>query len=143
MPAEDRTGDGEGEDKSEMGYQQTLMYGRYSKSLGEFAKEEAAKKRKQIEAQRRRQTKKRMREISGEKPRGRLYKTTVPPMIWLWKHTFAKIGEDWVLLALLGIIMAIVSFIMDVWYSCVCAKQLPPHLVLILALLNPILIHFL
>ena len=125
MSTEDRTSDGEGENKSEMGYQQTLMYGKYSRSLGEFAKEEAAKKRKQIEAQRRQQTKKRMREISGEKPRGRLYKTIVPPMIWLWKHTFAKIGEDWVLLALLGIIMAIVSFIMDEGIShCNKARQL-------------------
>ena len=31
----------------------------------------------------------------------------------VWKHTFAKIGEDWVFLALLGIIMAIISFAMD------------------------------
>lgn len=31
----------------------------------------------------------------------------------VWKHTFAKIGEDWVFLAVLGVIMAIVSFIMD------------------------------
>ncbi len=30
-----------------------------------------------------------------------------------WKHTFAKIGEDWVFLALLGIIMALLSFVMD------------------------------
>ena len=28
----------------------------------------------------------------------------------LWNHTFAKVGEDWVFLALLGIIMAILSF---------------------------------
>ena len=34
-------------------------------------------------------------------------------MVIIWKHSFAKIGEDWVFLAILGIIMAIVSFIMD------------------------------
>ena len=28
-----------------MGYQQTLMYGRYSKSLGDYAKEEAKRQR--------------------------------------------------------------------------------------------------
>ena len=125
MPSEDRRSDGEGDDKSEMGYQQTLMYGRYSRSLGEFAKEEAKKKQKHIEAQRRRETKKRMRELSGLKPRGRLYRMTVPPLIYLWKHTFAKVGEDWVLLGLLGIIMAIVSFIMDEGISyCNKARQL-------------------
>lgn len=32
---------------------------------------------------------------------------------YLWKHTFARLGEDWVFLALLGVIMAVVSFIMD------------------------------
>ncbi|ENN73254.1 chloride channel protein 2-like [Dendroctonus ponderosae] len=32
---------------------------------------------------------------------------------FLWKHTFARLGEDWVFLALLGVIMAVLSFIMD------------------------------
>ncbi|XP_064547920.1 chloride channel protein 2 isoform X4 [Drosophila montana] len=32
---------------------------------------------------------------------------------WVWKHTLARLGEDWVFLALLGIIMALLSFIMD------------------------------
>lgn len=32
---------------------------------------------------------------------------------FLWKNSFAKLGEDWVFLALLGIIMALLSFIMD------------------------------
>ena len=114
--SEDGRSDGDTDDnKSEMGYQQTLMYGRYSKSLGEFAKtiEQKKKHRKEIEIQRRRAEKKRLREISGEIPRGRVYKTLVPPLTYIWRHTFAKIGEDWVLLALLGIIMAVVSFIMD------------------------------
>ena len=31
----------------------------------------------------------------------------------IWKYTFAKIGEDWLFLALMGIIMAILSFVMD------------------------------
>ena len=114
--SEDGRSDGDTDDnKSEMGYQQTLMYGRYSKSLGDFAKtiEQKKKHRKEIEIQRRRAEKKRLREISGEIPRGRVYKTIVPPLTYIWRHTFAKIGEDWVLLALLGIIMAVVSFIMD------------------------------
>ena len=113
MSAEDRDSDGEGDGKSEMGYQQTLMYGRYSRSLGEFAKEEAKRQRRDIEIERRKESKKRMRELSGKKQRGRFYRVTVRILTYLWQHTFAKIGEDWVFLALLGIIMAIVSFIMD------------------------------
>ena len=34
-------------------------------------------------------------------------------MTYLWQHTFAKIGEDWVFLALLGVMMAVISFVMD------------------------------
>ena len=34
-------------------------------------------------------------------------------MSWVWQKTFAKVGEDWVFLAILGIIMAVVSFGMD------------------------------
>ena len=44
------------------------MYGRYSKTLGEYAKEEASRQR-EIEAQRKKDTKRRMRELSGKKPR--------------------------------------------------------------------------
>ena len=33
-------------DDEEMGYEQTLGFGRYSKALGEFAKQEAAARRK-------------------------------------------------------------------------------------------------
>lgn len=32
---------------------------------------------------------------------------------WLWRNTFARLGEDWVFLALLGIIMALLSYVMD------------------------------
>lgn len=32
---------------------------------------------------------------------------------YVWRHTFARLGEDWVLLALLGIIMAVINFAMD------------------------------
>lgn len=37
----------------------------------------------------------------------------------IWRHTFARVGEDWVFLALLGIIMALLSYLMDrVIYLC-------------------------
>jgi hypothetical protein len=37
----------ESSSEDEMGYQHTLMYGRYSKKLGEFAREEAAARKHQ------------------------------------------------------------------------------------------------
>lgn len=44
---------------------------------------------------------------------------------WLWRNTFARLGEDWVFLALLGIIMALLSYVMDKGISmctnCKCA----------------------
>ena len=56
----------EDEDRSSaMGYQQTLMYGRYSKSLGDYAKEEA-KRQKILEKKRKRQIQKRNEEITGK-----------------------------------------------------------------------------
>ena len=45
--------------------------------------------------------------------RGECYQRTARVVTFIWKHTFARIGEDWVFLGLLGIIMALVSFIMD------------------------------
>jgi len=111
--SENEADEGDGPNKGgSMGYQQTLMYGRYSKTLGEYAKEEASRQR-EIEAQRKKDTKRRMRELSGKKPRGRFYRTISTILTYLWQHTFAKIGEDWVFLALLGIMMAVISFVMD------------------------------
>ena len=52
-------------------------------------------------------------------------------MEFVWKHTFARIGEDWVFLALLGIIMALVSFAMDYTISlCGHAREILPGFVL-------------
>ena len=52
-------------------------------------------------------------ELRGEKTRGKTYRTTTKVISYVWKHTFAKLGEDWVFLGVLGIVMAIISFIMD------------------------------
>lgn len=80
------------------------MYGRYSRQLGEFARLESLK---QAEKKRQKEEKARKKELKGYQ--GKLAKT----ISYLWKHTFARLGEDWVFLALLGIIMAILGFIMD------------------------------
>ncbi|XP_019766812.2 chloride channel protein 2 isoform X1 [Dendroctonus ponderosae] len=85
-------------------YQSTLMYGRYSRQLGEFAKLEGLKAQ---EKRRLKEEKARKKELRGYQ--GKLAKS----IAFLWKHTFARLGEDWVFLALLGVIMAVLSFIMD------------------------------
>ncbi|XP_072383243.1 chloride channel protein 2-like isoform X1 [Diabrotica undecimpunctata] len=85
-------------------YVQTLMYGRYSKQLGELAKLEGLKAAER----------KRLKEEKARKSELRGYQGKVAKCIsFLWKHTFAKLGEDWVFLALLGFIMALLSFLMD------------------------------
>merc|ERR1740131_516042 len=93
-----------------MGYQHTLMYGRYSKSLGDQIKEEA-KRQKVVEKLRKKEHKKRKQELRGG--HGDAYQRVARIVTFIWKHTFARIGEDWVFLGLLGVIMALVSFLMD------------------------------
>ncbi|XP_065355136.1 chloride channel protein 2 isoform X2 [Calliphora vicina] len=96
------------EDEEEgLGYTHTLMYGRYTKDLGEFAKDEA-RKLKLLEKRRKLEDKQRNKELLGKR-KSRAFKVTS----WIWKHTFARLGEDWVFLALLGIIMALLSYVMD------------------------------
>ncbi|CAH1398800.1 unnamed protein product [Nezara viridula] len=81
------------------------MYGKYTKELGAYAKEEAKRAKKKSVQE--------VDETLG-KPRGRLYNSKIAKVIgWAWRNTFARLGEDWVFLALLGLIMAFLSFIMD------------------------------
>ncbi|EDW81288.2 uncharacterized protein Dwil_GK11107, partial [Drosophila willistoni] len=98
---------GGGDIEEGLGYTHTLMYGRYTKDLGEFAKDEA-RKLKLLEKRRKQEDKQRNKELLGKQ-------TTRVKRIssWIWRHTLARLGEDWVFLALLGIIMALLSFIMD------------------------------
>lgn len=49
-----------------------------------------------------------LKELFGKRT-GRIVKF----LSWVWRHTFARLGEDWVYLALLGIIMALISYVMD------------------------------
>ncbi|XP_075145650.1 chloride channel protein 2 isoform X3 [Haematobia irritans] len=83
------------------------MYGRYTKDLGEFAKDEA-RKLKLLQKRRKLEDKQRNKELLGKRE-SRAFKVSS----WIWKHTFARLGEDWVFLALLGIIMALLSYVMD------------------------------
>ncbi|XP_018803346.1 PREDICTED: chloride channel protein 2 isoform X8 [Bactrocera latifrons] len=95
------------DDESGLGYTHTLMYGRYTKDLGEFAKDEA-RKLKLLEKRRKQEDKQRNKELLGKRS-SRMLKVSS----WIWKRTFARLGEDWVFLALLGVIMAFVSYVVD------------------------------
>ncbi|CAG0896249.1 unnamed protein product [Darwinula stevensoni] len=88
----------------------TVMYGRYTRDLGEYVKEEA-KRLKQLEKARKREEKLRTKEL--RKYRGKWATRSLNVLSFVWRNTFARLGEDWVFLALLGILMALISFAMD------------------------------
>ncbi|XP_011641059.1 chloride channel protein 2 isoform X2 [Pogonomyrmex barbatus] len=88
-----------------------LMYGRYTKDLGEYAKEEA-RKLKYHEKARRKYDKTRAEDLRKSR-RGPLCRKLLALLAFAWKHTGARLGEDWIFLALLGIIMALISYAMD------------------------------
>lgn len=90
-----------------LGYTHTLMYGRYTKDLGEYAKDEARRLRL-LERRRKKDDKARNKELLGVRD-NKFFKASS----WLWRNSFARLGEDWVFLALLGIIMALLSYVMD------------------------------
>lgn len=94
------------------------MYGRYTKELGEFAKEEA-RRLKALEKRRRRDDKRRNKEL--QRYRGAITTRVLSVGAFVWRHTFARLGEDWVFLALLGVIMAFLSFAMDMGIG-MCGK---------------------
>ncbi|XP_076390957.1 chloride channel protein 2 isoform X5 [Megachile rotundata] len=87
------------------------MYGRYTKDLGEYAKEEA-RKLKYHEKARRKYDKTRAEDLRKSR-RGPLCRKLLALLAFAWKHTGARLGEDWVFLALLGVIMALISYAMD------------------------------
>ncbi|XP_072297591.1 chloride channel protein 2a isoform X3 [Eucyclogobius newberryi] len=107
---------GKGEESKQLQYQQTLMYGRYTQELGVYAKEEAA----------------RLRDGSvrdgGAPRRNTSVRSKAADLLEYEKDPCAKcqicasrcqkflisrVGEDWIFLILLGLLMALVSWVMD------------------------------
>ncbi|XP_059609893.1 chloride channel protein 2 isoform X2 [Phlebotomus argentipes] len=84
-----------------------FMYGRYTKDLGEYAKDEA-RRLKLLERRRKQEDKARNKELLGHRE-SRCFRI----MSWIWRHSVARMGEDWIFLALLGVIMALISYVMD------------------------------
>ena len=92
------------------------MTGQYWRSLGNYAKEQAAQLR-QLEKKNVDEAKVRKKELQSH------YGNWLTWFLCLVKftrqRTFVIIGEDWAFLALLGIIMALLSFTMDLGiYMC-------------------------
>ncbi|XP_017798784.1 PREDICTED: chloride channel protein 2 isoform X1 [Habropoda laboriosa] len=103
--------DEEQQDFDPFDYINTIMYGRYTKDLGEYAKEEA-RKLKYHEKALRKYDKSRAEDLRKSR-RGPLCRKLLALLAFAWKHTGARLGEDWVFLALLGVIMALISYAMD------------------------------
>uniref|UniRef100_A0A8C5J2F1 Chloride channel protein 2 n=1 Tax=Junco hyemalis TaxID=40217 RepID=A0A8C5J2F1_JUNHY len=98
----------ESEPQRALQYEQTLMYGRYTQDLGTFAKDEAARLR--------------LQEGDTPQPRspselleytqGRCGPCRVCAL-QCQRFLISRVGEDWVFLILLGLVMALVSWAMD------------------------------
>ncbi|XP_019125653.1 chloride channel protein 2 isoform X5 [Larimichthys crocea] len=118
---------GDGSDQRALQYEQTLMYGRYTQELGVYAKEEAARLR---ESGQRRSVSDRSRTLDLlEYDKGRCAKcrrSGYPYVLESPAHDFisvctvrcqkfliSRVGEDWIFLILLGLLMALVSWVVD------------------------------
>lgn len=96
------------------------MYGRYKEDLAQFAKNHASN----LKSSSGQPQKKSQYSPPGKSLFYRFGYLTVFTIFGLvhtrtafcsllWKYTFAKVGDDWPFLALLGILMAVLSFLMD------------------------------
>ncbi|XP_014194231.1 chloride channel protein 2 isoform X8 [Haplochromis burtoni] len=118
---------GDGSDQRALQYEQTLMYGRYTQELGVYAKEEAARLR---ESGQRRSVSDRSRTLDLlEYDKGRCakcrrsgypYVLEAPAQDFIsvctvrcQKFLISRVGEDWIFLILLGLLMALVSWVVD------------------------------
>lgn len=101
---------GDGSDQRALQYEQTLMYGRYTQELGVYAKEEAARLR---ESGQRRSVSERSRALDLlEYDKGRCAKCRICT-VRCQKFLISRVGEDWIFLILLGLLMALVSWVVD------------------------------
>uniref|UniRef100_A0A3B4YRR9 Chloride voltage-gated channel 2 n=1 Tax=Seriola lalandi dorsalis TaxID=1841481 RepID=A0A3B4YRR9_SERLL len=86
------------------------MYGRYTQELGVYAKEEAARLR---ESGQRRSVSDRNRALDLlEYDKGRCAKCRICT-VRCQKFLISRVGEDWIFLILLGLLMALVSWVVD------------------------------
>ncbi|XP_041377923.1 chloride channel protein 2-like [Gigantopelta aegis] len=87
--------------KEKFGYEQTLLYGRYTRDLGSFAKFHAKRVKKDAKQQ-----------LNEAKPLSGVCRH-LARLSLLRNYLIQKIGDDWLFLCLLGVLMAFLSFSMD------------------------------
>ncbi|XP_054691863.1 chloride channel protein 2 isoform X3 [Grus americana] len=102
----------ESEAQRALQYEQTLMYGRYTQDLGTFAKDEAARLRLQQGHGEGDTPRPRRPSELLEYTQGRCVRCRVCAL-QCQRFLISKVGEDWVFLILLGLVMALVSWAMD------------------------------
>uniref|UniRef100_A0A8C8AR13 Chloride channel protein 2 n=1 Tax=Otus sunia TaxID=257818 RepID=A0A8C8AR13_9STRI len=102
----------ESEAQRALQYEQTLMYGRYTQELGSFAKDEAARLRLQQGHGEGDTSRPRRPSELLEYTQGRCAPCRVCAL-QCRQFLISKVGEDWVFLILLGLVMALVSWAMD------------------------------
>ncbi|XP_043347993.1 chloride channel protein 2 isoform X1 [Dermochelys coriacea] len=93
-------------------YEQTLMYGRYTQDLGAFAKDEAARIRLQQERWKAFPEERALGPELLEYDQSRCARCRICT-VRCQKFLISKVGEDWIFLVLLGLVMALVSWAMD------------------------------
>ncbi|XP_016110362.1 chloride channel protein 2-like [Sinocyclocheilus grahami] len=101
----------DGTEQRALQYEQTLMYGRYTQELGVYAKEEAARIRE--DGRHRRSVSERSPPLKLlEYEKGRCVRCRICA-VHCQRFLMSRVGEDWIFLILLGLVMALVSFVMD------------------------------
>ncbi|XP_034115511.1 chloride channel protein 2-like isoform X1 [Drosophila albomicans] len=98
-----------GEDQDDLGYTYTLMYGRYSRDLQQFAGDEARRLRKLAKLRKQEdKLRSQLLELENNEPtRMQGY------YAWLWQKIADRMSKDWIFLTICGIIMALIAYLMD------------------------------
>lgn len=96
------------------------MFGEYSKQVGEFARMEGLT----LESDKMKKDKQLRQQLGG-------YPGKIPLFLgFIWRNTVCRVGEDWVFLTLLAIIMAFTGFIIDRGIN-ICNQGCRKNLILI------------
>ncbi|XP_074964981.1 chloride channel protein 1 [Phalacrocorax aristotelis] len=92
-------------------YQQTLLYGQYTDQITDFAEKEAAKLLNKKQAQK--NNERPLKRESQVEIKEEHYSKCQDCARRIQKYVTKKLGEDWIFLVLLGLVMALVSWGMD------------------------------
>uniref|UniRef100_UPI00358F5B4B chloride channel protein 2-like isoform X2 n=1 Tax=Myxine glutinosa TaxID=7769 RepID=UPI00358F5B4B len=125
---------------SALTYEQTLMYGRYTQDLGDFAKKEAARIRVQsVQRDRHFRDVCKSHRKDLHRYNGACRRCCQLCLNGLRRCLISRIGEDWIFLLLLGLVMALFSWVMDF----TIAKSLQAYFWMYHQLGNNILLQYL